>query len=177
MAPTDSIASWLGQPDRASVAYVRGAPGTGKSILATRTLLDVPGSLYLAFDEPGGRVFRRMELSHKRFGGTPFEVREVSSLAQFRAEAFEWTTGVVCVDSLAAFKPAEVSRILRGHRMYGRRALLATDGVRGALASMEISQQADIVVLVRDSIAFELKNRFEVGAPRVCPINLGGDHG
>lgn len=113
----------------------------------------------------------------QRFGGTPFEVREVSSLAKFRVEAFEWSTGVVCVDSLVSFKPAEVSRILRGHRIYGRRALLATDGVRGALASMEISQQADIVVLVRDGIAFELKNRFEVGAPRVCSINLGGNHG
>jgi hypothetical protein len=147
----------------AHVVLLHGMAGVGKSTLATRTLFDLPGSIYLTTDEGTTTVGRRKRLIHNLHGGRDFEVRDAHGVKEIEKVITSWRQGVICLDALTGHTTAWATGVIRFHRAHGKVPLLVLDGRR---ASDRIMHHADVTLLQESDRVIEEKHRYRKGPTR-----------
>lgn len=153
-----------GGPDwKAHVMLLHGMAGVGKSTLATRTLFDLPGSIYLTTDESPSTVRRRKLLIREHCRGQDFEVQSVRSVKEVEKVITSWRHGVICLDALTGRTTAWALGVIRFHRAHGKVPLLVLDGRR---TGNRIAQYSDVTLWQERDRLVEEKHRYREGPPR-----------
>lgn len=128
-APIESMREIFEQiPNGAKSVMLRGGRGVGKTWLAMRTLLEFPGSLYIATEESHKVLESRLRYLHGRFGGTPFTIVEACGLGEIKARLASISMGrsLICLDGLSVFRTKAAAALLKHHREFGTARLLCT---------------------------------------------------
>lgn len=112
-------------PKGAISVMLRGGRGVGKTWLAMRTLLEFPGSLYIATEENRKVLESRLRYLHGRFGGGPFDIVEASGMGEIEDHLATHTEhGILCLDGLGVFRTKAAAALLKHHREFGTARLL-----------------------------------------------------
>ncbi len=166
---------------RAITFLLSGAPGTGKSWLATKTCVDIPGSLYLAADESPIHVGRRAayfvapespirlwEETVEEASG--FRVERVWQAEHVKEAIASQRTGILCFDSVAQWKTATVLEVMKFHRVHGHVPMLVLDTT--TRRGNQTSHHADVDMLQERDQVIELKHRYREGPTRRFPFDI-----